>query len=78
MIPKGGMKNIMKKAQELQDKMENTYKDTEIVMASDGFFPFADNIIEASWIALNESLHFKLMRDAIIKANLKVGSTGTD
>ena len=38
----------------------------------------SENIIEASWIALNESLHFKLMRDAKIKGNLKVGSTGTD
>ena len=35
----------------------------------------SENIIEASWIALNDSLHFKLMRDAA--ASLSAG-TGTD
>ena len=35
------------------------------------------NIIEASWIALADSLHFKLMRDAAQVA-ARWGETGTD
>ena len=37
----------------------------------------SENVIEASWIALNDSLHFKLMRDAVAAAGLSSG-TGTD
>ena len=38
----------------------------------------SENVIEASWIALNDSLHFKLMRDAVAAAGLSAGTTGTD
>ena len=36
----------------------------------------SENVIEASWIALADSLHYKLMKDAL--AELAVGATGTD
>ena len=36
----------------------------------------SENVIEASWIALADSLHYKLMQDAL--AELAVGATGTD
>ena len=36
----------------------------------------SENVIEASWIALAVSLHYKLMKDAL--AELAVGATGTD
>ena len=34
----------------------------------------SENVIEASWIALADSLHYKLMKDAL--AELAVGATG--
>ncbi len=36
----------------------------------------SENVIEASWIALADSLHYKLMKDAL--ADLSAGATGTD
>ncbi len=35
-----------------------------------------ENVIEASWLALLDSLHFKLMRDAVVASQVK-GGTGT-
>ena len=37
----------------------------------------SENVIEASWLALLDSLHFKLMRDAVVASQVK-GGTGTD
>lgn len=37
----------------------------------------SENVIEASWLALLDSLHFKLMRDAVEASQVK-GGTGTD
>jgi 2-isopropylmalate synthase len=34
----------------------------------------SENIIEASWIALADSLHFKLMRETAQQANSEVAS----
>ena len=36
----------------------------------------SENVIEASWIALADSLHYKLMKDAL--AGIAAGATGTD
>ena len=37
----------------------------------------SENVIEASWLALLDSLHYKLMRDAVVASQAKDG-TGTD
>ena len=37
----------------------------------------SENVIEASWLALLDSLHYKLMRDAVAAAEVE-GGTGTD
>ena len=37
----------------------------------------SENVIEASWLALLDSMHYKLMRDAVAAARVE-GGTGTD